>query len=45
MMKPAITVNGRPVSEYLTIEIPKALAKEAEKELTEEEEAEDAATD
>ena len=45
-MKPAIIVNGKPLSEYLCSEIPQALAKEAESELTEkEEQAADAATD
>jgi hypothetical protein len=45
-MNAAVTINGKPLSEYLCSEIPQALAKEAESELTEkEEQAADAATD
>lgn len=45
-MKSVITVNGRPLRDYLDHEIPEALAKETEAELTrQEEEAADAATD
>ena len=45
-MKPVITINGKPLRDYLNHEIPRAMAEETQEELTEQEqEAADAATD